>query len=236
MERSVLLHHIKTSCYALLAVVFSGWVADALNEGLTFKVILRVFFPNDIERFSHPLNDMISFLVWLIPLLITIMLLLFASVMTLHHVKKPHLYRITKQKPLLYCPHVVGMPLLEQLPAFLQAYASAKKMTLLIPQALQQQYHAVLANQPDDKAYELHLLKEEGDLQKITVELEQWISKTIKNKHSENSDHLFFDITYASPLHGSAALFCSLDQQIELVQSTAKGTLSSYDLICKVQA
>lgn len=235
MERSVFLHHLKTSCYALAAIVLSGWVTDALNEGLIFKMILRFFYPNDIDRYSHPFNDTVSFFIWFIPLLFTILLLLLASIMTLHHVKKPHLYRITKQKPLLYCPHVVGMPLLEQLPAFLRAYACAEKLTLLIPQTLQSQYQAVLMNQQHDKAYELHLLKEEDDLQKITLELEQWIKKTYKNKHGENSDHLFFDITYASSLYGSAALFCSLDQEIELVQSTAKGTLSSYDLICKVQ-
>ncbi|WP_431224198.1 hypothetical protein ACQ86O_03875 [Serratia sp. L9] len=235
MERSVLLHHIKTSCYALSAIVLTGWVTDALNEGLIFKMILRFFRPDDVERYSHPFTDLVSFFIWFIPLLFTTLLLLLASVMTLHHVKKPHLYRITKRKPLLHGPHVVGTPGVGQLAAFLQTYAAAEKLSLLVPQALQPQYQAELAKLEGDNNIAVHLLKENDDLQKIALELEQWIKKEMKNRQAENTSRLFFDISYASPVRSSAALFCSLDQDIELIQGTPDGQLSSYDLVCKVQ-
>lgn len=234
MERSVLLHHLKTSCYALSAIVLTGWVADALNEGLIFKMILRVFRPEDVERYSHPFNDAVSFMIWFIPLLFTALLLLFASVMTLHHVKKPQLYRIGKRKALVHGPHVVGSPALELLPTFLQTYANAEQISLLIPQALQQRYQQELTNL-GRRDTALHLFKEQDDLQKIAFELEQWIKKEGKNKAGEPASQLFFDISYASPTFSSAALFCSLDQDIELIQGTPDGKLSSYDLICKVQ-
>ncbi len=235
MERSVLLHHIKTSCYALSAIVLTGWVTDALNEGLIFKMILRFFRPDDVERYAHPFTDLVSFFIWFIPLLFTTLLLLLASVMTLHHVKKPHLYRITKKKTLLHGPHVVGTPVLGQMAAFLQTYANAEKLSLLIPQALQQEYQAELVSIEGARNVELHLLKENDDLQKIALELEQWIKKEMKNRQREHAPRLFFDITFASPVRSSAALFCSLDQDIELIQGTPDGKLSSYDLVCKVQ-
>ena len=100
---------------------------------------------------------------------------------------------------------------------------------------MQQEYQAELANVKGEKNYEIHLLKENDDLQKIALELEQWIKKAVKARQSENAPPLFFDITFASPLRGSAALFCSLDQDIELIQGTPDGKLSSYDLVCKVQ-
>ncbi|WP_337263137.1 MULTISPECIES: hypothetical protein [unclassified Serratia (in: enterobacteria)] len=83
--------------------------------------------------------------------------------------------------------------------------------------------------------YDIHPLKENDDLQKITLEMEQWIKKTLKNQQPDNPTPLFFDITYASAAHSSAALFCSLDQDMELLQATPEGTLYSYDLVCKVQ-
>ncbi|AHG22787.1 hypothetical protein Z042_13075 [Chania multitudinisentens RB-25] len=235
MERSALLHHLKTSCYALSAIVLSGWVADALNEGLIFKMILRFFRPDDVERYSHPFNDVASFLIWFIPLLFTTLLLLFASVMTLHHVKKPHLYRITKRKPLVFCPHIVGSPLLEQLPAFLQTYRAVEKISLLIPESLHQEYQTKLVTLARNQNCEIHLVKEYDDLQKITLELEQWIKKEVKNRRHADHTPLLFDITYASAARSSAALFCSLEQDMELVQQTPEGTLYSYDLICTVQ-
>lgn len=235
MERSVLLQHLKTSCYALSAIVLTGWVTDALNEGLIFKMVLRFFRPDDVERYSHPFSDLVSFLIWFIPLLFTTLLLLFASVMTLHHVKKPHLYQIAKRKPLLYCPQVVGSPPLEHLPSFLQTYRAAEKLSLLIPESLQQEYRTTLANMAGSRNYEIHLLKEHDDLQKITLEMEQWIKKEVKNQQHENHTPLFFDITYASAAHSSAALFCSLDQDMELIQATPDGRLYSYDLVCKIQ-
>lgn len=235
MERSVLLHHIKTSCYALSAIVLTGWVTDALNEGLIFKMILRFFRPEDVERYSHPFTDLTSFFIWFIPLLFTTLLLLLASVMTLHHVKKPHLYRITKKKPLLHSPHVIGTPELGQLAAFLQTYAAAEQLSLLVPQTLQSQYQTELASLQGDKNVVIHLLKEHDDLQKIVLELEQWVKKELKNRPSDNASPLFFDISYASPVRSSAALFCSLEQDIELIQGTPDGKLSSYDLVCKVQ-
>ncbi|WP_156293322.1 hypothetical protein [Serratia oryzae] len=235
MERSVLLQHLKTSCYALSAIVLTGWVTDALNEGLIFKMVLRFFRPDDVERYSHPFTDLVSFFIWFIPLIFTTLLLLFASVMTLHHVKKPHLYRIAKRKPLLYCPQVVGSPLLEHLPLFLQTYRAAEKLSLLIPEALQQEYKNTLASMVGSRNYDIYPLKENDDLQKITLEMEQWIKKTLKNQQPDNPTPLFFDITYASAAHSSAALFCSLDQDMELIQATPEGTLYSYDLVCKVQ-
>lgn len=235
MERSILLHHIKTSCYALSAIVLTGWVTDALNEGLIFKMILRFFRPEDVERYSHPLTDVVSFFIWFIPLVFTAMLLLFASVMTLHHVKKPHLYRITKKKTLLHGPQVIGTPVLGQVSAFLQTYAAAEKISLLLPQALQQEYQSELASIGSNKDVEIHQLKENDDLQKIALELEQWIKKEVKNSQRENASHLFLDISYASPLRSSAALFCSLDQDIELIQGTPDGKLFSYDLVYEVQ-
>lgn len=235
MERSVLLQHLKTSCYALSAIVLTGWVTDALNEGLIFKMVLRFFRPDDVERYSHPFSDLVSFFIWFIPLLFTTLLLLLASVMTLHHVKKPHLYRITKRKPLLYCPQVAGSPPLESLPLFLQTYRAAEKLSLLIPEALQQEYNTMLASIAGDRNYEVHPLKEHDDLQKITLEMEQWIKKTVKNQQHGNHTPLLFDITYASATHSGAALFCSLDQSLELIQATPEGTLYSYDLVCKVQ-
>lgn len=235
MERSVLLQHLKTSCYALSAIVLTGWVTDALNEGLIFKMVLRFFRPDDVERYSHPFNDLVSFFIWFIPLIFTTLLLLFASVMTLHHVKKPHLYRVTKRKPLLYCPQVVGAPQLEHLPLFLQTYQTAEKLSLLIPEALQQEYKKTLANLAVERNYDLHPLKENDDLQKIALELELWVKKALKNRQQENPTPLFFDITYASAIHSSAALFCSLDQDMELIQATPEGSLYSYDLVCKVQ-
>lgn len=235
MERSVLLHHIKTSCYALSAIVLTGWVTDALNEGLIFKMILRFFRPEDVERYSHPFTDLASFFIWFIPLLFTTLLLLLTSVMTLHHVKKPHLYRITKKKPLLHGPHVAGTPALGQVTAFLQAYAAAERLSLLLPQGLQQEYQRELRDIEGNNSVNIYLLKENDDLQKIALELEQWVRKTLKNRPVENTSRLFMDITYATPVRSAAALFCSLDQDIELIQGTPDGKLSSYDLVCKVQ-
>lgn len=235
MERSVLLHHIKTSCYALSAIVLTGWVTDALNEGLIFKMILRFFRPEDVERYSHPFTDLTSFFIWFIPLLFTTLLLLLASVMTLHHVKKPHLYRITKKKPLLHGPHVAGTPALGQVAAFLQTYATAERLSLLLPQDLQQQYQRELRDIEGNNSVDIYLLKENDDLQKIALELEQWVKKALKNQPVENTNRLFIDITYATPVRSAAALFCSLDQDIELIQGTPDGKLSSYDLVCKVQ-
>ena len=235
MERSVLLHHIKTSCYALSAIVLTGWVTDALNEGLIFKMILRFFRPDDVERYSHPFTDLVSFFIWFIPLLFTTLLLLLASVMTLHHVKKPHLYRITKKKPLLHGPHVAGTPALGQVSAFLQTYAGAEQLSLLLPQSLQQEYQRELRDMTGNQSVEIYLLKENDDLQKIALELEQWVRKTLKSRPTDNASHLFIDITYATPVRSAAALFCSLDQDIELIQGTPDGKLSSYDLVCKVQ-
>jgi hypothetical protein len=235
VERSVLLHHIKTSCYALSAIVLTGWVTDALNEGLIFKMILRFFRPDDVERYSHPFTDLVSFFIWFIPLLFTAILLLFTSVMTLHHVKKPHIYRITKKKTLLHGPHIIGTPVLGKVSTFLRTYAAAEKISLLIPQVLQSEYQNELASLELDKGINIHLLKEDEDLQKIALELEQWIKKEMKNSLPENVTQLFFDITYASPLRSSAALFCSLEQDIQLIQGTPGGKLSSYDLVYKVQ-
>ncbi|CAI2118173.1 hypothetical protein RDT67_18490 [Serratia fonticola] len=235
MERSVLLHHIKTSCYALSAIVLTGWVTDALNEGLIFKMILRFFRPDDVERYSHPFTDLASFFIWFIPLLFTTLLLLLASVMTLHHVKKPHLYRITKKKPLLHGPHVIGTPAVGQIASFLQTYTSAEKLSLLLPQVLQLEYQTELASIEGARDVEIHLLKENDDLQKIALELEQWVKKRLKNRPADNVSRLFMDITYATPVRSAAALFCSLDQDIELIQGTPDGKLSSYDLVCKVQ-
>lgn len=235
MERSVLLQHIKTSCYALSAIVLTGWVTDALNEGLIFKMILRFFRPEDVERYSHPFTDLASFFIWFIPLLFTTLLLLLASVMTLHHVKKPHLYRITRKKPLLHGPHVAGTPALGQVAAFLQTYAAAERLSLLLPQGMQQEYQRELRDIEGDNNVDIYLLKENDDLQKIALELEQWVRKTLKNQPVENASRLFMDITYATPVRSAAALFCSLDQDIELIQGTPDGKLSSYDLVCKVQ-
>ncbi|PVZ86351.1 hypothetical protein C9426_16045 [Serratia sp. S1B] len=235
MERSVLLHHLKTSCYALAAIVLTGWVTDALNEGLIFKMILRLLRPEEVERYSHPFTDLVSFSIWAIPLVFTTLLLLFASVMTLHHVKKPHLYQITHKKPLLHGPHVAGTPTPEQLTAFLHAYATAGKISLLIPHALQQEYQMSLATIEGTNNIDIHLLKENDDLQKIALELEQWIKKEAKNRLNENLGPVFFDITYSLPVRSSAALFCSLEQDMELIQASPDGKLASYDLVCKVQ-
>lgn len=236
MERSVLLQHIKTSFYGLSAIVLMGWVADALNEGLIFKVLLRFFRPQDVERYAHPLGDVVSFIIWFIPLLFTVLLLLFASVMTLHHVKKPHLYQITKRKPLIYCPHIIGSPSLEQLLPFLQTYRAAEKLSLLIPHDQHQEYKTKLASIGSDTNYEIHLLKEHDDLQKVILELELWIKKEQRSREDGSHTPMFFDMSYSTAASGSAALFCSLDQDIELIQESPKGTLYSYDLICKTQA
>ncbi|KEY59218.1 hypothetical protein [Serratia sp. DD3] len=235
MERSVLLHHLKTSCYAFSAVVLTGWVTDSLNEELIFKTFLRLLHPEEVERYSHPFTDLVSFSLWAIPLVFTTLLLLFASVMTLHHVKKPRLYQITHKKPLLHAPHVAGTPTPEQLTAFLHTYATAGKISLLVPHALQQEYQMRLASIEEANNIDIHLLKEDNDLQKIAMELEQWIKKEAKNRLNEHLGPVFFDITYSSPVRSSAALFCSLEQDIELIQTTPDGKLTSYDLVCKIQ-
>ncbi|MGL5423099.1 MAG: hypothetical protein ACRDAJ_09015 [Serratia fonticola] len=115
------------------------------------------------------------------------------------------------------------------------SYCADCLMSLLLPQALQLEYQTELASIEGAREVEIHLLKENDDLQKIALELEQWVKKQLKNRPVDNVSRLFMDITYATPVRSAAALFCSLDQDIELIQGPPDGTLSSYDLVCKVQ-
>ncbi len=130
---------------------------------------------------------------------------------------------------------MIGTPAVGQVASFLQTYTSAEKLSLLLPQVLQLEYQTELASIEGARDVEIHLLKENDDLQKIALELEQWVKKRLKNRPADNVSRLFMDITYATPVRSAAALFCSLDQDIELIQGTPDGKLSSYDLVCKVQ-
>ncbi|WP_127957127.1 hypothetical protein [Serratia microhaemolytica] len=235
MERSVLIQHLKTSCYALSVFVLTGWFADALNENLIFRTILRFFRPQDVARYAHPFADWPSFFIWFIPLLFTGLLLMFTSVMALHHVKKPHLYQIIKKKALPHYPHVVGLPTLGNLAKFLTSYAKAEKISLLLPKAQQSRYQAELALNQQYCNLEVHWLKEQDDLQKVTLELEQWVKKELKHAPAGHGDILFLDITYAAPLYSSAALFCSLEQDVQLLQHSSEGSVLRYDLICQAK-
>lgn len=89
---------------------------------------------------------------------------------------------------------------------------------MLLPQVLQLEYQTELASIEGARDVEIHLLKENDDLQKIALELEQWVKKRLKNRPADNVSRLFMDITYATPVRSAAALFCSLDQDIELIK------------------
>lgn len=98
-------HHLKTAFLGLCSLILVGLIPGALNEDLIFKVLLRHWYPEQVANFNHPLHSLTSFLLWIIPFLLALSALLFVSFKTVRHLKKAHIYQISK--PIKTNPHSV---------------------------------------------------------------------------------------------------------------------------------
>lgn len=233
---SVLLHHLKTSFYALSTVVLVGWVANALNEDLIFKLVMRYFFPEDVARYSHPFDSPQAFLIWFIPLLFSLMLMFGASMMTLHHFKKPHLYRLSRGRELHAVSSVIVAPRLQQLDRALDGYATAQHIWLLVPEEQLAGFQQTLGQRSSDDARRITLcsLKNSTDLTALRIELAKFIAQLDSPQSPSRRADLSIDLTFCSSLFASAAMFCALEQDIELVY-LANGKLRSHDVTCVIE-
>lgn len=90
LKQSQFRGHLKAATFGLLTLVLIGWVTDALNEALIFKLFLRQFFPQLVASFEHPFESWSHFLLWLFPLLTSLAVMLYFSFKTIHHFKKNH--------------------------------------------------------------------------------------------------------------------------------------------------
>lgn len=128
---SIIWHRIKTGLYALAAVIMAGWVTDALNEDLMFRLITRALFPDEVANYKHPLDSLPSLLIWLVPLLVGLILMFIATVMTIHHIKKRHIYVLHKAKRLSKVDAAILAPTAATLAEAVRAYQGAEHLHVL---------------------------------------------------------------------------------------------------------
>lgn len=226
---SVIWHHIKTGLYALSAIVLAGWITDALNEDLMFRIMTRYFFPAEVENYQHPFSDFTSFLIWGIPLLIGLLLMLTATVMTIHHVKKKHVYVIKKPKKLSHYDNVIIGTEPEQLPAALDAYGMVDHIHILSFRKNSAEYiEKLIANIKTKKnsflTVTVHELPETDDLHSFTSNL----IKILHGIYKQEKKEMAFDVKFATSLASCAAMYCSLETDLSLVWMS-ENTLFEYE-------
>ncbi len=230
---SVLLHHLKTSFYALSAAVLVSWVTNALNEDLIFKPVMRYFFPEDVARYLHPFDNSQAFFIWFVPLCFSLVLMFGASMITIHRIKKPHVYRLNRAKELRTVNHAIIAPTLEQLEQALTSYTGAQRISLLVAEEQTDHYRQALALDTAEQQDRITVypLKSNDDLVATRVALAKLIAQLNHQQGSIRQTALGVDLTFSSSLLGSAAMFCALEQDIELLHC-ADGKLKSYDVSC----
>lgn len=233
----ILIHRIKTACYALSTIVLAGWVTNALNEDLMFKMVIRYFYPEQTEKYNHPFDNEFSFYIWSIPLLIGLVLMFSTSMLTVHHLKKRHLYQLQKAKTLSEVPNLILSPTIDNLAQIKQLYVNTRTFHFIVPDRSKDKL-AQAANKlftAENQVLYFYGMKDEDDLYLLELEFTKkvkWILRQKENNQNHNNSFVF-DLTYSTPLFCSVALFCSLEEEMELIYAK-DGMLKSYDVICKM--
>ena len=80
--------------------------------------------------------------------------------------------------------------------------------------------------------YHFFGLKNHDDLHLVELELTKTV-KAILKQFASNNESFFFDLIYCNSLISSAAMFCSLEENIELVFAK-DGHIKSYDVLCEM--
>lgn len=230
----VLIHRIKTACYALATIVLAGWVTDALNEELMFKMALRYFYPEYTANYNHPFDNPSSFYLWFVPLAVGLILMFLASLLTVKHMKKRHLYRIKKGRELPRVEHLILSPQLDDLAQISVIYQQTQVFYFVIPEEFMEQMVQAANSLLDREQQQCHFfgLKNDDDLHLVELELTKTV-KVILKQYAKNNERFFFDLIYCHSLISSAAMFCSLEENIELVFAK-DGHIKSYDVLCEM--
>lgn len=229
----VLIHRIKTACYALATIVLAGWVTNALNEDLMFKMVLRYFYPEYTANYNHPFDNPYSFYLWFVPLAVGLILMFSASILTVKHMKKRHLYRLKKGKELHRVDHLILSPKVEDLEQVCKTYQQTNVFYFVVPEESMESMLQAANSLLGAENQRLHVfgLKNHDDLHLLEIEF----TKTVKAilKQYSNNQSFFFDLTYCDSLTSSAGMFCSLEEDIELVFAK-DGHIKSYDVLCEM--
>ena len=236
-SRSIIIHRIKTSLYALSTVVLAGWVTDALNEDLMFRLVTRYFFPEAVAQYEHPFTNMTSALIWGIPLLIGLALALLATMLTVHHLKKRHIYTLDKAKKLGAVENVILCVSEEDLEKALGAYVKAHHIHIIVQNpeksaAIRLAVEKVFCN--EKKELTLHPIPETSDLHGMAEHLTKLIH-LLTDKADRADKEVVFDIRYASPLVSCAAMYASLETNLGLSYPD-QGIIYEYDTECVMES
>lgn len=230
MSRPVLLHRLKTAGYAIATVVLASWITDALNEGLIFKPVLRYFYPDNVRDYQHPFSDTQSLMLWGLPLLLGLLALLALSALTVHHFKKRHLFRISRQLAHPTPTQVVTYAASEE-EATLAALRHLPLTHLHVLHAGNWQAPPQPADQHAANAPQLHAHRIDDSLD--LHQLHQQLNRIVDGirKQATGQDRIAFDLDRLSaPLAAAATLICQ-ENDFALCYLDQARQLRSHELI-----
>lgn len=234
IDRTVLLHRVKTAGYAISSIVLVSWVTDALNEGLMFKPLLRYLYPQAVENYLHPFTDHPSLMIWLIPLLAALLLMFATSTLAVHHFKRRHLYRISHPLASPALAHMVTLATGDQ--KLLCTLLHAGCATLHTLHALYLQPSELTPLEAPCAAVGIRLraraLPEAMDIHQQHTRLSQ-ILRQIR-REAGLDEVIALDLSSLPPELASAATLACLENEVMLCYLDGQRQLRAHRVICEM--